>query len=77
MTSCVNVACWTKLTIPTSQTIEEKTSDDGRRWLLASANVNPDKAPGFYAQFFGRMTESPKTVWYITGDISKHYPHSY
>ncbi|KAF1843426.1 uncharacterized protein K460DRAFT_357154 [Cucurbitaria berberidis CBS 394.84] len=60
------ISCWTKLTVPKTCTIDDATSEDGEKWLRASTYVDTTKTPGYMAQCFGRMTESPLTVFYIT-----------
>jgi len=63
-------ACWTKLTFPQCRTIENASSQDGKKWRLAS-NISKSSWPGYRGQCYGRVLESPETVWHITGKRSQ------
>ncbi|KAF2469986.1 uncharacterized protein BDR25DRAFT_303996, partial [Lindgomyces ingoldianus] len=60
------VTSWTELQIPLCNTIEDRNSSDGKKWLSLTTYHNPAKTPGFRKAFFGRTIEFPETVWYIT-----------
>jgi len=61
---------WTELHIPLSKTIEDEKSEDGKKWYSLTTYHNPEKTPGFRISCFGRVTETPEKVWYITGPIA-------
>jgi hypothetical protein len=61
------VASWTTLRIPKSSTFDTRNTEDGRTWLSIIRPMTRSKQPGFLHGIFGRVVESPQTVWLVTG----------
>jgi hypothetical protein len=61
------VASWTTLNIPKSSTFDTRNTEDGRTWFSIIRPMTRSKQPGFLHGSFGRVVESPHTVWLVTG----------
>jgi hypothetical protein len=61
------VASWTTLQVPKSSTFDTRNTEDGRTWLSIIKPMTRSKQTGFLHGIFGRVIESPQTVWLVTG----------
>ncbi|TVY13275.1 hypothetical protein LARI1_G008482 [Lachnellula arida] len=61
------VASWTTLTIPISTTIEKAKTPYGKKWLSLMRPMRRQQQPDFFHGLWGRVVESPETVWFVTG----------
>jgi hypothetical protein len=61
------IASWTTLEIPKSSTFDTRNTEDGRTWLSIIRPMTRSKQSGFLHGIFGRIIESPQTVWLVTG----------
>jgi hypothetical protein len=58
---------WTTLTIPLTNTFEDKSTEEGKKWISTIKPLTRTNLSGFFHAIWGRLTETPEVVWLVTG----------